>query len=240
MLDVLGATNVPAAFCCGGLITVIATLIFFVAHSKILLQAVPEIIVAGARSMADSAMTLLLIWTLSAMLFKDLQTGSYLAGIMAGYMSLKLLPLIFFLMAALIATLMGTAWGTMTMLIPLGLSMLPSLLGMNIPLDLTSSPLLFALIGAIVSGSVVGNHVSPIADVMLMTATSSGAYHLDVVKSQISLSLPTVFSASCAFGLLGILIQHHNPYISAVISLLAGLFINIVLFHALAWSSKKK
>ncbi|MFA6263038.1 MAG: Na+/H+ antiporter NhaC family protein [Candidatus Babeliales bacterium] len=239
LLDTLGAANIPAAFCSGGLITVIATLIFFVARSKILLRVVPQLIIDGARSMTGSAMTLLFIWTLSSMLSKDLQTGSYLAGIMASYMSLRLLPLIFFLMAALIATLMGTAWGTMTMLIPLGLSMLPTLIGVQTPLTMASTPLLFALIGAIVSGAVVGNHVSPIADVMLMTATSSGAYHIDVVKSQLSLSLPTVFSAACAFGLLGVLIQNHNSYISAIMALSLGMTLNISLFHLLRWLWKR-
>jgi tetracycline resistance efflux pump len=239
LLETLNA-NIPAAFFIGGLTTVIATVLFFLVRSRITIQALPTIIMGGLRSMADSAITLLFIWTLSTLLSSDLQTGSYLAGILSGYMSIQLLPLIFFLMAAIIATLMGTAWGTMTMLIPLGLSMLPSLLGISTPLDLTSTPLLFALIGAIVSGSVVGNHVSPIADVMLMTATSSGAYHLDVVKSQISLSLPTLFSAACAFGLLGVLIQEHNSYISTAISLLSGIVLNITLLHVLTWFGKRK
>jgi len=203
-----------------------------------LLKALPGIITEGISSQASTALTLLLIWTLSVMLYKDLQTGNYLAGILSSYMSLQLLPLIFFLLAGTIAMLMGTAWGTMTMLIPLGLGMLPSLLGISTPLDLTTSPLLFALIGAIVSGSVVGNHVSPIADVMLMTATTSGAYHIDVVKTQMSLALPTVFSASCAFGLLGILIQHYNSSLSAAISILVGLIVNVIVLNVLAWKTK--
>ncbi len=239
LFESINGDLIPAAFCIGGLFTILATLIFFVTRSRISCNMLSTIITEGMSSQASTALTLLFIWTLSVILHKDLQTGAYLANILSGYMSLRLLPLIFFLLAVTIATLMGTAWGTMTMLIPLGLSMLPSLLGMNTPLDMTSSPLLFALIGAIVSGSVVGNHISPIADVMLMTATSSGAYHLDVVKSQMSLSLPTLFSASCAFGLLGLLIQHYNSAISAALSLLVGIIINITVLHMLTWLGKR-
>ncbi|MFA5306584.1 MAG: Na+/H+ antiporter NhaC family protein [Candidatus Babeliales bacterium] len=239
LLRSINGDVIPAAFFYGGLFTVIATLVFFIMRSRISLKALGGIITEGVSSQVSTALTLLFIWTLSVMLYKDLQTGNYLAGILSGYMNLQLLPLIFFLLAATIAMLMGTAWGTMTMLIPLGLGMLPSLLGINTPLDLSASPFLFALIGAIVSGSVVGNHVSPIADVMLMTATTSGAYHLDVVKSQLSLSLPTLFSASCAFATLGILIQHYNSYVSAAMSILVGLIINITLLHMLTWLDKR-
>lgn len=240
LFESINGDVIPAAFFYGGLFTVIATLVFFIMRSRLSFKALQGIITEGISSQASTALTLLFIWTLSVMLYKDLQTGNYLAGILSGYMNLQLLPLIFFLLAATIAMLMSTAWGTMTMLIPLGLGMLPSLLGVNTPLDLTTSPLLFALIGAIVSGSVVGNHVSPIADVMLMTATTSGAYHLDVVKTQISLSLPTLFSASCAFGILGILIQHYSSSLSTVLSILGGLIINIITLNVLAWRSNKR
>jgi tetracycline resistance efflux pump len=240
LLESLNGDIVPAAFFAGGLFTIITTSIFFGIRSRISFRALPRIFAEGISSQADTVATLLFIWTLSSMLRYDLHLGAYLAGALSDYMNLQLLPLIFFLSSAIVAILMGTAWGALTILIPVGLGMLPSLVGMSMPLVLGSTPLLYAIIGAIVSGSVVGNHVSPIADVMLMTATSAGAYHLDVVKSQISLALPTLFSAACAFGLLGILIQNHNLYISATAALVSGIVLNISLFHLLVWREKRK
>jgi len=239
LLDAMNS-NIPAAFFVGGLVTIIATCIFFMARSRISLKDAQEIFSEGTRSTVSTALNLLCIWTLSRMLSNDLQTGKYLADIFCGHMHLTVLPVILFILSVTIATLMGTAWGTITMLIPLGLNMLPTMVGLATPLVIGSTPYLYAIIGAIVSGSIVGNHISPIADVMFMTATCSGAYHLDVVKSQMSLSLPTLFSSACAFGLLGLLIDKHSSYISVFIAIIAGAVLNITIFYFLSWLSKKE
>ena len=61
---------------------------------------------------------LLSAWTFSALMVTDLQSGNYLAGLLAGKVSLSLLPAICFIMAAMTSISVGSSWGTIAILTP--------------------------------------------------------------------------------------------------------------------------
>ena len=177
---------------------------------------------------------LILIWTLTSILSVDLATGQYLAKFFEGHMSIALFPVAFFVMAAVIASLMGTAWGTIGMLIPLALQMLLAFLGYTGPVVLGEIPMCFPLLGAIVSGSIIGNHISPISDVILISSTSAGAYHLDLVKAQASMVVPIIIASIAAFICVGSMIAHHySLWVSALAPLGLGMALIMAQYHAL-------
>lgn len=231
--------SISAGFFVGSLLTCIVTMIFLIARRTLSCAELPKIFKEGSLVMGSSLLMLILIWTLSNMLSKDLATGHYLAHFLKGYVTPTLFPVIFFLMAVGISALIGTSWGTFGMLIPLGLPMLVSFLGYT-TVSLAQIPLFMPLLGAIISGSMVGNHLSPIADIMLMSATSSGAYHLDLVKSQMSFTLPAIFSTAVAFLTSGVLLKQYNLPLTALLSLIVGIVLNIILLHLLEWCWKKR
>jgi tetracycline resistance efflux pump len=182
---------------------------------------------------------LVLIWTLSGIIRDDLNTGAYLADLLIGQVRVAFFPLMFFALTAFISTLMGTAWGAIGIVVPLAFSMVPTFLGLPLPLDIVQVPLLSALLGATICGAVVGNHMSPIADVLVMSATSAGAYHLDVVKSQIQLTVPTVFASLLAYYIVGLTLDSYGSLVSAACGICSGLFVNVVLLHVLQWLDRK-
>ena len=88
-----------------------------------------------------------------------------------------LLPAIVFLVGAFVSFSTGSAWGTMSILFPL-----------MVPLAHSLAPgdrgILLGTIASVLSGSVWGNHASPIADSCIMASLSCGADHHDHVKTQ--------------------------------------------------------
>ena len=190
--------------------------------------------------MVSSILILILIWTMSGLLSEDLAVGRYLAQFLGGSMSVHFLPVIFFLSAVLMATTMGSSWGTLGILIPVGVPMLVSLMHVQVPVSLSQIPLLLPLLGAIISGAIVGNHLSPISDTMLMSSTSSGAYHIDVVRMQFELTLPCIIATAVAFLVSGLLIGSCSLFVNLLISLTLGICMMMVIFRILHARRPKK
>jgi len=233
LLPALEKSNIFAGLCMGSLICTCVSILYFVMRKKLTAQQIPEIIQEAFKVIAPALILLILIWTLSSFLKDDLKTGQYLAQKLLSYIDIQIFPLMFFLISAFISTMMGSAWGTIGMLVPLGISMVIASMHITPPVMLHDVPMLVPLLGAIISGAVVGNTISPIADVMLMSSTSSGAYHMDLVKAQISFTIPTIISTSFAFFLTGRLLSTYSMYKTACIALGAGLLVNICILLTL-------
>ncbi len=224
----------------GGLCAVLITIIYYVTRKRITIAELPQLIREGGMLMFGSLGMLLFIWTLSGIIRDDLKTGVYLADLLVGQVQAAFFPLMFFALAAFISTLIGTAWGALGILIPLAFDMVPAFLSLPLPIDIVQVPLLSALLGAIICGSVVGNHMSPIADVIVMSATSAGAYHLDLVRSQIQLTVPTVFASLLAYYIVGLTLDSSGSLVSAVSGICGGLVANVFFLHLLQWIDIKR
>jgi tetracycline resistance efflux pump len=239
LLESLPHSRIYFSFFMGGVCAVAGTLGYYFARKRIVLSDIPHFFSTGFLLMNSSLMMLIFIWTLSGIIRDDLKTGIYLANLLVGQVSVAFVPLMFFALAALIATLMGTAWGALGILIPLALEMVPSFLGLPIPLELAQAPMLPAMIGAIISGAVVGNHLSPVSDISVMSATSVGAYHLDLVRAQIQLTIPTFFSSLLGFYIVGLTLSEYGPMTSSLLGVVVGSLANILLLRGLAFMCKK-
>ena len=183
----------------------------------------------GINLMKSSLLLLILIWTFGKILQNDLKIGSFIVQHI-GYINISYLPVILFLISGLVTTLMCSAWGSMGLIIPIGIPMLVSLSNAQAPIMLTDIPMIYPVLGAIISGAIIGNQISPVADVMLMAATSSGCYHMDLVKAQASLTIPSIFSGALAFLCAGLLIPKCGIGLSLGISLTLGTLNNFAIF----------
>jgi tetracycline resistance efflux pump len=239
LLDALPQARIYFSFFMGGVCAVFGTLGYYLARQRIAVIAIPEFFLSGFSLMSSSLLMLIFIWTLSGIIRDDLKTGTYLANMLVGQVAIPFVPLMFFGLSALIATLMGTAWGALGILIPLALEMVPSLLGLPAPIDIANIPMLPALIGAIVSGSVVGNHLSPVSDISVMSATSVGAYHLDLVRAQIQLTIPTFFASLLGYYVVGLTLCEYGFMTSSVLGIIAGFLVNAMLMQVLAFICRR-
>jgi Na+/H+ antiporter NhaC len=140
----------------------------------------------GMRSMLLAMIILTLAWSLGAVT-TEISTALYLSDILEGDLSLNMLPVVVFIVAALMAFATGTSWGVMAILIPLLVPLAVSLGG-----NLDGGAATGALLGSIASvlaGAIFGDHCSPISDTTVLSSMASGCDHVDHVRTQLPYAL---------------------------------------------------
>ncbi len=218
--------NPVAALLVGSTFTLIVSLLFFILKKTIKIKDVSHILSGGVKLLGSSIILLILAWSFTDILNLQLMTGHYLASVFIKYVSIKLLPLLFFFITSLTAVAIGSAWGSMAIMIPISIQMLASFATGNTLIPVASVPMIYPLLGAILSGAVTGNHLSPTSDTMVMSARSTGAHHMDHVRTQHTYSFPAVFSTAMTFLLSGILIVSYPVKIVLPICFVFGILLN--------------
>lgn len=140
--------------------------------------------IAGVRSMLLAIVILVLAWCIGAVC-ADLNTPGYLVAKLSGLITPGLLPAIVFLVAAAISFSTGTSWGTMTILTPITIPLVYRISELAMLSPAHHEAVLLSSIAAILSGSVFGDHCSPISDTTIMSSMASAADHIDHVRTQL-------------------------------------------------------
>lgn len=133
--------------------------------------------VEGAQSMVLAIGILLLAWSLGAVCV-ELNTASYVISILGNGVSPHLFPTLVFLVSAFVSFASGTSWGTMAIMFPL-------VCPIAFEISDGNYYVLLGAISSILSGSVWGDHCSPISDTTVMSSMASGCDHIDHAKTQI-------------------------------------------------------
>lgn len=190
---------------------------------------------SGAKSMMLAMCVLILAWSINS-ICKDLKTADYLVSILKGVLQPWLIPTLTFISACLISFSTGTSWGTMAILLPISIPIafnLHSHYYDNYLAQISAlskieyiKQMLLLSIGAVLEGSIFGDHCSPISDTTIMSSMASGADHIDHVKTQIPYALTVAFVALTLCYIPASL--GFSPYICILISLvILFLFINL-------------
>lgn len=219
-----------------GAITLTISLLSALWRNRITMRAVPNVIYNGILLMLEPVIMLVLASTLGTLLKTDLLTGNYLATLMLGAINIALLPVMFFIVSAVTATITGSSWGTIALLLPIAVPMLTSLALVPIPTTPDQIMILFPVLGAIFSGSVCGDHLSPISETTIMAATSSGTYPIDHARTQFPYAAPALICSALSFLISGFLINYPT-WINVGISLGVGLSVCLGLLYI---ADKKK
>ncbi len=138
----------------------------------------------GYKSMMMAAMILILAWAIGD-ICKDLHTADYVINMTRGILSPHFVPFTTFVVAAFISFSTGTSWATMAILTPIVVPIaykLPLETGMS---SYLSHEILIGTVGAVLSGSVLGDHCSPISDTTILSSMASAADHVDHVRTQL-------------------------------------------------------
>ncbi len=213
----------------GSLFTLLLTLILLKIRKTIKLKNLGLITYEGAMLLAPAIITLILAWSFSEILNSQLLTGKYLASVLLKYVNLKFLPLMMLLITTIISIGIGSAWGAMAIMIPIAVNMLASFTSIKSPIPVQQLPMIYPLLGAILSGAVSGNHLSPTSDTIIISSRSCGIKLIDLVKAQAAYSFPVLFSSAIAFLLSGLIIEIAPlPFVFAI-SLFFGLFTNFII-----------
>ncbi|MBK1875720.1 Na+/H+ antiporter NhaC family protein [Pelagicoccus mobilis] len=160
---------------------------------------VRDVLRAYSRSLSTLWMAIFILamaWSMRE-ICDSLGTAYYLIAMLGDSVPIWILPLLTFLVAAVMSFATGTSWGTMGILIPI-LMPLAVELGTLEP----SHFIIFLLTAAaILDGSIFGDHCSPISDTTVLSSVSTGCDHIAHVNTQLYYALTTV-AFSCFLGYL--------------------------------------
>lgn len=186
----------------------------------------------GMRLMYSACCVLLLAWVLGTLLRIDLRTGDYLASLLSQSISIEWLPFIMFINASLISLALGSSWGTAAILFPIALPMTISMYGLDAPVGSEQLSILFPVFGAILSGSVFGNHISLIADTTVMASASASCNHMAHVNTQFGYAMPICIATAIGFLFSGYLAEE-PLIISLGVPLFVSMFLSCCFSHLL-------
>ena len=108
-----------------------------------------------------------------------LGTGDFLATMLRDVLSPIWFPAVLFVVASLTSFATGTSWGTMAILIPTAIP-----IAFNLDGDVYGLTTIICL-GAVLDGSIFGDHCSPISDTTILSSAASGCDHIDHVTTQL-------------------------------------------------------
>lgn len=188
-----------------GIISLSISFITALSRHKIKLQNITNLIFEGYDLIYSALFMVFLALTLGKILRLDLMTGDYLANLLHGSLPISLLPLAFYVIGTITSLLTGSAWGTMMILVPIAIPMLITFSQVQVPTSPESLLLLAPILGAIFSGSVCGNHLSPISETTILASQSSGCYPLDHAQTQFPYAIPAIICSAVGFLLTGLL-----------------------------------
>lgn len=221
-VEILGDTMLTESLLIGGLIGLGLALYYYLRHTKHNEDFSGRTLALGfwegIKSMSAAIAILLLAWVLGN-LINQLGTGTYLAGLVesAQLPSAWLIPVLF-LMAGFMAFATGTSWGSFGLLIPLA---------GEIILSLNADEYLIPALGAVLAGAVLGDHISPISDTTILSATGSQANIITHVKTQLPYALIAAASA-----LVGYMVAAAT---SSVAAGLVATFVAMAVHVVVAW-----
>jgi Na+/H+ antiporter NhaC len=157
--------------------------------------------VRGAKGMFYPLLILVLAWAVATICDpQHLNTAGFLVEIFDGKISVTWMPAIAFLLSAVVAFATGSSWSTMGLLMPLFISVTYYLLIDENDAD-PLHHLMLGTIGAILSGSIFGDHCSPISDTTVLSSAASRCNHLAHVGTQLPYAM-TVAGVALLLGYL--------------------------------------
>lgn len=223
---ILGMADSYVTLLWASLMGLIVAILLTVSQRIMSLQKTMEAMVMGFKTVLPPVLILLFAWAL-AKVNGDLGTGDYLSNFLLEVnMSAYWLPVVTFVLAAIVAFSTGSSWGTMAILYPLILpAVWTAAQSGNLEVENAMS-IFYHVTSVVLAGSVFGDHCSPISDTTILSSLASGCNHIEHVRTQLPYAL-TVASvsilASSLFFMIGL-----PWYITYLVCI--GMLIGIVRF----------
>ena len=210
--DAFADCDASKALALGSFIALIFISVLYLPRKVISFSEYCECYAQGFKAMVPAIFILCLAWTLSGVCGNDyLNLGGYVGTIVQSHTSLAMfLPVVFFLVSICLAFATGTSWGTFGILIPISISIL-----MNLPTE-EAANLLVICIAAILSGSVCGDHASPISDTTILASAGAQCNHIEHVATQVPYVIVVATCCTAGFLIAGVT---QNGWIGLAVSL---------------------
>lgn len=156
------------------------------------------VFIEGAEKLVYISIVLLLAWSLSSVT-KDLHTADYVASLISGSVAPMYFPMIVFILGAIISLSTGSSYGTFAILMAIA-----------IPVGFELGASMYLTIAAVLSGGLMGDHVSPISDTTVLASVGADCNHLNHVTSQGAYAVITGLVTILAYWMAGL---YQTPYV---------------------------
>jgi tetracycline resistance efflux pump len=124
---------------------------------------------------------------------RTLGTGVYVASLSKDLLNPSVIAPIIFITSAFISFSTGTSWGTFAIMIPIA-----------VPTAIYADASISLSIAAVLSGSVFGDHCSPISDTTIVSSMASACDHIDHVRTQLPYAISIAIVSALLFWLVGL------------------------------------
>lgn len=177
IFEALSASDASVALFQAALLASIVAIVMAVGEKILTIEDAISEWVGGMKTIVITGVILLLAWSLGGVI-GDVGTADYLVGVLSGSIPAFIVPSLIFILGALISFATGTAYGTMSILMPLA-----------IPLGwaVSTGDMSFTIVctSGVLTGAIFGDHCSPISDTTILSSMGTSCNHIDHVQTQI-------------------------------------------------------
>lgn len=197
----IGEANSYLALIWSSLLSLLTAIVLTLRRGTMIFTKIIEEMIEGIKTMFNAVLILTMAWSIS-LITSDMHTAEFVSQLLLKWsLSPVLVPMLTFILAALIGFSTGTSWGTMAILYPL---ILPAswMLCVNAGMSVDATmPLFYNVVASVLAGAVMGDHCSPISDTTIMSSLASGCDHLQHVGTQ----MPYALTVGCVAVFIGVL-----------------------------------
>ena len=197
----IGEANSYLALIWSSLLSLLTAIVLTLRRGTMIFTKIIEEMIEGIKTMFNAVLILTMAWSIS-LITSDMHTAEFVSQLLLKWsLSPVLVPMLTFILAALIGFSTGTSWGTMAILYPL---ILPAswMLCINAGMSVDATmPLFYNVVASVLAGAVMGDHCSPISDTTIMSSLASGCDHLQHVGTQ----MPYALTVGCVTVFIGVL-----------------------------------
>ncbi len=184
--DIIGTADANAALMWASLLAVAVAVAMTLAQRILTLTEIVDAWYAGLKQMLYALIILVLAWSLTSVV-DGLQTASYLVSVLGESLAPSMVPTIVFVLAAATAFATGSSWATIGILMPLVLPLVWAVLSAAGAQD--QMHILYSAVSCVMSGAVLGDHISPISDTTILSSMAAGCDHIEHVRTQLPYAL---------------------------------------------------
>ena len=194
LLSIMGAANAYRSMALGAGTALVVSIGLSLSSQTLTLPGALRASWHGMQRILGALVILYLAWGLGAAL-ETIGTAHALTNLLTNSVTAWSLPTLTFLVAAVVSFATGSSFSTMAILIPLVVPLAVTLAAG------TAGPPVLATVGAVLAGACFGDHISPISDTTILSATASGVEVITHVRTQLPYAL-TVGALSLCLGYL--------------------------------------
>ncbi|MTI65975.1 MAG: Na+/H+ antiporter NhaC family protein [Firmicutes bacterium] len=228
MRECFGYADASVVLIWGAIVASIVAMILAISQKILNLEEAFEAWIDGSKSLVITCIILVLAWSLGSVT-EAVGTADFLVGVVSESVPAGLLPILVFIISCIVAFSTGTSWGTMAIVVPLAIPLASSYVTGN-PAE---APLIIATLSSVLSGSIFGDHCSPISDTTIMSSMASASDHIDHVKTQAPYAITGASLAILGYFIVGVL------GLSPIVSLLVGIIAIILIVKFFGKSTKE-